>query len=750
MPLAAAPARADPGSALADCERLIAAGEASKALARLGPWLAGPHRPDALRLAAIAALEARDPRAALVHALDLTEARPRSALAWMLVGRAHKALGALDPAARAYRMALELDPGLAAAHVSLGIVLRHLGDLDGAAAAHRRALEIEPRMPAALANLGIVLAARLSRGVDSPLPESALQALQDAVAAAPRDVAARQNLGLAYGRLNRLDEAAQQLNAALALDPARVDSCLMLEAVLTRAHWHHGARELCERWLALNPLHPEVASRLCNTLRLLGDFDAARAWGERALVLAPDMPELRHVLAQVLEQQLDVPGALRHLDQACTRSPGYLPAWQVRAMLVNYVEESPQAVWRAQQEAARQVVSPRLRAPGAPALRRSTGQPSGRPLRIGLVSGDLRRHSVAFFIEPLLRGCDRRRLSFSAYSTGEQPDAVSERLRTLCDHWAAVGTVDDDTLAQRVAEDGIDVLVDLAGHTAGGRLGLFARRPAPLQLSYLGYPTDTGLPEIDGRISDTVIDPPGNRTAAPGPVLRLERSMFCFRPDDADAAPETDAEAVGRLPALQSGEVTFGSFNNVAKVTPQTLRLWAAVLQAVPRSQLLLKHRASASTSLCDRVRAALAEQGVAPARVQFSAWRDGLEEHLAMYRQVDIALDTFPYNGATTTCEALWMGVPVVSLCGATHASRVGASLLRAAGLPACAAGRKSGYVQQAVALAGDLPALAALRAGLRRRLRASPLRDERGFADAFADLLERAARSPAGAAAG
>jgi predicted O-linked N-acetylglucosamine transferase (SPINDLY family) len=290
----------------------------------------------------------------------------------------------------------------------------------------------------------------------------------------------------------------------------------------------------------------------------------------------------------------------------------------------------------------------------------------------------------------------------------------------------------DAQLAQRIRDDGIDILVDLAGHTAGNRLLMFARKPAPVQVTYLGYPTTSGLSAMDYRLSDWEVDPPGYEGLNSERLVRMARSYYCYRPYE--GAPEVSA-----LPARQAGHITFGSFNNLAKVSPQLLRLWARVLEAVPGSRLLLKARSLGDAG----VRASLLERmqrlGIGAERVQLHGWEAQTGGQLALYAGVDIGLDTYPYNGGTTTCEALWMGVPVVTLAGGTHASRMGASLLKAAGLERLVARSEQSYVELAVELAHDREQLELLRAQMRERLRTSPLLDEEGFTRELEALYRR-----------
>jgi predicted O-linked N-acetylglucosamine transferase (SPINDLY family) len=269
----------------------------------------------------------------------------------------------------------------------------------------------------------------------------------------------------------------------------------------------------------------------------------------------------------------------------------------------------------------------------------------------------------------------------------------------------------------------VDILVELAGHTRDNRLLCLARRPAPVQVTYLGYPDTTGLDAIGYRVTDWNADPAGAEAWSSENLLRLPHSYFCFR------APQSAPE-VAPPPALRNGYVTFGSFNNYAKVSPAALELWAGALRAVPGSRLYLKARALADTPTRERLLAALAALGVEPERVQLQHWTPRGEDHLAAYHRVDLALDTTPYNGATTTCEALWMGVPVLSLAGATHAGRMGLSILSAAGLADFAPASPEAFVDLSRRLAADPGQLPELRAGMRERLLRSPLMDEAGFA--------------------
>jgi predicted O-linked N-acetylglucosamine transferase (SPINDLY family) len=357
---------------------------------------------------------------------------------------------------------------------------------------------------------------------------------------------------------------------------------------------------------------------------------------------------------------------------------------------------------------------------------------AGRRLRVGYVSHDFKRHSVAYFMEGVLESHDRTRFDIHAYMTNAVPDAVTVRLKALCDGWVECAHMSDAQIDERVRADGIDILVDLSGLTSGTRLGLFQRRPAPCQITYLGYPTSTGASCFDFRITDAVIDLPGDEAFSSEVLLRCPVSMFCYRPGE--------APPVRPAPASRHGFITFGSFNNLAKVGEHTLRLWLELLLAVPDAHLHLKSPAFLQRGNRDHMSDYFAERGIGRERVVLQPWRPDVQAHLDDYAELDVALDCFPFNGATTTCEALYMGVPVVSLAGRTHASRMGASILGACGLGEFVARDDAQYVAMASALAGDRSRLSELRAGLRDRLQRSRLLDKTAFTRDFEALLSAA----------
>jgi FkbM family methyltransferase len=526
------------------------------------------------------------------------------------------------------------------------------------------------------------------------------------------DLSSLNNLATSLARRDQLDEAIRTLEAALALEDAGVSAASRaaalsnLGALVLRRGRIDRAITLLREAIALAPSLANAHTNLGNALAARGEIDEALASLSRAVALAPDDPVLHDNLLVHL-----------HYSASTPRSEALAAARRFGAM----------AAAQARREAL---------APAAIVDRDVT-----RRLRVGFVSADLRRHSIAFFLEPLLEGLDRDRVEVVLFSNVARPDEVTARLRALADGWEDVSALADREAHARVRARHIDVLVDLSGHTAGNRLGLFALRPAPVQLTYLGYPDVTGLAAIDARLTDAIADPPGSDEEGVEPLLRMEGGFLAYRPPSPAPEPSPPPSAAG-------APFTFGSFNASKKTSDAVLAAWSRVLAALPEARLVLKDAALADEGTRELVRARLAKHGIALERVSLRGPTPDLASHLAAYGELDVALDTFPYHGTTTTCDALFMGVPVVSWAGATHASRVGASLLSRVGLGDLVAKDADELVRLAVSLAGDRERLASLRSELRSR--SAALMDARAVAHAFEACVREAftaalARAPA-----
>ena len=524
--------------------------------------------------------------------------------------------------------------------------------------------------------------------------KDALAAMEKASALLPSDAEAHNNLGAVLIALGRLDEAATRFRRALEIKPDYAEAHSNLGTVLQDFGRLDEAVASYRRALALKPGLAEVHGNLGNALNDLGQFDEAAASMRRALEINPGSTVARSNLLFAHNYQADQPAA-KLLDEA--RQFGALVARQAR----------PFTDWR------------------------NTPDP-GRCLRVGLVSADLRNHAVGFFLEGMLAALAAKAagsLQLIAYPCDPRRDELTARIKSACHGWRPAAGLTDEALARQIRDDGIDILIDLAGHTAHNRLPMFAWKPAPVQLSWLGYFATTGVAQIDYLLADPHTLPPEEESHFTETIWRLPETRLCFTPPAFDVA-------VGPLPALANGGTSFGCFNHLAKMNDAVVALWSRILLAVPGSRLLLKNRQLADAAQRDVTAARFAAHGIAATRLILEG-PSPRTDYLAAYRRVDLALDPFPYPGGTTSVEGLWMGVPVLSLALPRFLSRQGVGILMNAGLPDWIATDEADYVAKAIAHAGDIERLAALRAGLRQKVLSSPLFDAPRFAGHFEAAL-------------
>ena len=595
--------------------------------------------------------------------------------------------GHLDAALLCYDEAIALAPSLARAHFNRGNILLDRGDVTQALPSYRKAIELKPDSAAAHYNLGN---AHLQLGN----LEASVSALRTAVTLKPDFPDAHISLGLVHGKLGNEDEARLSFARAAELDSDGAQTHYRIAVCWQEAGFAQRAIDSLQKTLALQPDH--LDAQLCTGVALkdLGDVAGALAYVQRALEIQPD----------------------------------YVLAHSNLLFIQNYLAEqaSEQLLTDARcfGKAAAHLARPFSEWPKSP-------DPQ-RPLRVGLVSGDLGNHPVGYFLEGVLARLAAQagdRLAFFAYSHRLDEDATSQRLRLCCQGWLTTIGLTDEALARRVRDDGIDILIDLAGHTASNRLVMFAWKPAPVQVSWLGYFATTGLAAMDYFLADPWTLPPEQEAYFTEQVWRLPETRLCFTP------PDSKVE-VNALPALTTGYITFGCFNNLSKMNDAVVQLWARVLHAVPGSQLFLKYGQLADASVRQRTCERFAAHGIASERLVLEG-HSPRGDYLAAYQRVDIALDPFPFPGGTTTMEALWMGVPVLTLQGERFLARQGVGLLMNAGLPEWVAVDAEDYVARAVAHARDLQALAALRARLRQQVLASPIYDAPRFAQHFEAAL-------------
>jgi predicted O-linked N-acetylglucosamine transferase (SPINDLY family) len=530
----------------------------------------------------------------------------------------------------------------------------------------------------------------------------------------PTAIDAMLNLGGLCAANGEFEQAEEYCRRAIRINPEFPGAYYNLGNALKAQARYADATDAYREALRLNPQYTEALINMANAHKEAGHYTEAVAACEQVLGIRPDSVKALHNLGSIRTAMGQVETAVACLRRAIQVDPAFTHAGSNLLLTLNYLpsltpEESilEHRRWGAAVESSCPAVMPH----GNPA------DPERR-LRIGYMSPDLRgQHSVTSFIETLFAHHDRRAFEILAYAEVALPDATTARLRTLCDQWRTTCGKSDEEVAHEIRWDGIDILVDLAGHTANSRLTVFARKPAPIQVSYLGYPNTTGLSTIDFRLTDTFADPPAQTDRFhTEKLVRLAAGYLGY-------TPPGDAPDPGAPPMTQTGRVTFGSFNNIAKVGTGVVRVWAATMNALPESRILLKSHALSDTAVQDRFRQLFSDQGIAAHRVRLLGHVPDRAGHLAQYRDIDIALDPFPYNGTTTTCEALWMGVPVISLIGRAHAGRVGLSLLSHAGLVDLAASDEDDYRERALALARDAQRVSALRGTLRQRLLKSPL---------------------------
>jgi len=623
--------------------------------------------------AAVDAHRAGQLQQAMMLYQQVLQADPRNLDALHMLGVAAYQTGQLDAAADLIGKAIAVKPSLARAHLNLGNVLKDQGRLDEAAASYRRVLSLAPDLVDAHRGLGDILSLQQQW-------EEAAASYRRVLQANPDNADAHYNLGNTYAAQGRLDEAIACYRRALAIQP------------------NHA--------LALN--------NLGNGLVEQGKLGDAAAVLQQLCTFWPGFAPGHNNLGKIYAAQGKLDQATASFRQALLADPGYAEAHSNLLYALSYHAGSDaQTLFDEHLEWARRHAAPRT----AAAAPHDNDRSPARLLRIGYVSGDLRDHAVASFLEPVLEHHDHSRFEIVCYSNSTRTDEVTRRLQQHADRWRSIADLPDAQAEAMIRDDGIDILVDLSGHTAANRLPLFARKPAPVQATWIGYPNTTGMAAMDYRLTDANLDPPGmTERYHTEELVRLPVSA-CFRP--AQQSPEVNA-----LPALTAGHVTFASFNNFTKVTPPTIACWSQVLAAVPGSRLMLMIGDADSRDAREAVEQAFARHRIGPDRLQLVGKRP-LAEYLALHHQVDIALDPFPYNGGTTSVHSLWMGVPVITLAGSTALSRVGVTILANVGLADLIAQSVEQYVEIAHGLAQDTERLSKMRAQLRARMQASPLID-------------------------
>jgi len=641
---------------------------------------------------------------------QILDQQPKHAGALHYLGVVEYQSGHLDVAVDLMRRAIALKPEYAEAYNNLATALRDMGQFEEAAAACRRAIALRPDYAEAYSTLGNALR-------DQDQTEEAVAAYRRAVALKPNLTEAFFNLANALREVGQLDEAVAAFGQAIALRPNYPEAYNALGIALRSLGQLERAITAFRQAIILMPKSAEAYSNLGMALRDVGQLDESIAACRQAIDLKPQFPEAFVNLGIALRVQGRSEEAIGAYRRAIALRPGYVeahsnlvyalhfdPGYDARSIAVEHTR------WNRQHAAPLTKFIPS----------HDNDRDPDRRLRIGYVSPDFREHPIGRFLLPLLAHHDKGQFEVFAYANVLVSDSTTQRLRSYADQWRNIVGLSDAQVADLIRKDRIDILVDLTMHMALNRLLVFARKPAPVQITYLAYCSSTGLETIDYRLSDPFMDPPGsNESIYSERTIRLPDTYWCYEPVIASSQ-------VGPLPALQQRFITFGSLNNFCKVSEPAMAAWIKLLRNVPNAQLLL-HALEGSHR--QRLRDRLQREGIDPTRVRFASFMP-TQQYFDLYRLIDIALDTFPYGGGTTTCDALWMGVPTISLAGKTGVGRGGLSILSNIGLSELVADSEQTYVQLASDLAGDVARLGQLRSTLRQRMQRSPLMDAPRFA--------------------
>lgn len=621
-----------------------------------------PDHADALHLCGVIAYQKGDLDAAVELINKAIGSNSAAADYYNNLGLALRGQGKLDAAIASYRQALLIRPDYAEAHNNMGAALENQGNLDAAIAYYRKAVALMPGYFKAHLNAGTAL-------IDRGHLDAAIEHFRAALYIQSDSAEAHTSLGVSLMKLGNLDVAIECYQQALRINPD-----------YSQAHCNLG-----------------IAYQNQNRL------DAAAECYRKALLLRPDYADAYVHLGNLLMEQSEQQQALALYRQGLAFNPSYAQLHHSLIFSANRMCIDDAALFELSREFGKQFETGLVHQPHA------NDPTPDRRIRVGYVSGDFREHSVAYFIEPILANLDSRNIEIFCYYNNPHEDRVTRRLISYADHWRSIFGVSDKDAATLIRQDAIDILVDLSGHTALNRLLVFARKPAPVQVTWIGYPATTGLSAMDYRLTNIYVSPPGwNEHYHTETLVRLSASA-CFQPEV--ALPEINA-----LPALKNGYLTFASFHAPNKITPVTISLWAKLLSELPTAKLVL-----APDTAQDHITRQLQELGIAADRLVFFCHQP-LPQYLALHNQIDIMLDTFPYNGSTASRHSLWMGVPVLTLAGRQAVSRVGLALMTQLGLEAFAAEGEEEFVANAHRWANDLDGLAQVRSALREKMQNAP----------------------------
>jgi len=641
---------------------------------------------------------------ALPAARKAAELLPDDVQALSNLGAALQAIGQFDAAVVSYRRALEIKPDYAEAHHNMGLALQAIGQLDAAVASYLRALEIKPDYAEAHSTLGNVL-------IDLGQLDAAVASYRRALALKPDFAEAHSNLGAALKANGQLDAAVECYHRALEIKPDYAEAHSNLGAALQAIGQLDAAVECYRRALEIKPDYAEAHSNLGATLWDKCRLVEAEACCRRALEIAPDYAPAHQTLAIVLAYLSDFDQVVTESDTALHLKPDDPEVWEQRLYAFSYHPDLTA------QEIYNEFVRWGDRFPDPVVDFSAHDRTPGRRLRIGYVSPDFRRHTSRFFFWPLFANHDHAAVELYAYSNAGLEDDFTRKFKGLFDHWRNIRGVADGEAARMIREDGIDILVDGCSHMRDDRLGVFTLKPAPIQATWLGAAWTTGLKMVDYALIDPYMAPEGTLTRET--IVRLPHCFVAYRP------PEETAE-IAPPPCLKNGYITFGYSGRTERLNHHTFRVWGEILRQNPTARLILDFRSFADPPTQAHYRRFMVRHGMDPGRVIMR----NSANIFAGLNDMDILLDSFPHSGGTMLFDALWMGVPILTLASRPPVGRIGTTLMINLGLPEWVAESQEEYIGKACTLAQNTQALAQLRAGMRERMQNSPLMDGPGFA--------------------
>ena len=662
-------------------------------------------------------------------ALSITEQFPNHPFAWKTLAVIMSETGRISEGVTASEIAINIEPKDLETLSNLTIMLKNLGRLKEAEAYYRQLINLNSSSKYHN-KFGEFL-------IEVDRLEEAKIHIEKAIDLEPEFAAAHNNLGNIYYKYGNYKEAIESYNKTIRIDPNFAEAYNNLGVSQKELTFLEEAEEKLKKAIKINPDFAEAYNNLGLVQFRLGKYADAEVSYLSAIKLKPNYAGAYSNLGNTLMSFLKLKEAAKSFNKSVELEPESNPYHHQKLFSLNYSRMwSLSQVYEEHLEFEKQFGGLDIRTP----LDYKNFKHSGDKLRIGYVSGDFKSHSVSYFFEPLLEHHNASVVETFCYYNNTPIDGTTRRLMALSDHWRPIFSISDTDVVKLIKKDKIDILVDLAGHTANNRLLVFAQKPAPIQVTWLGYPNTTGLSAIDYRFTDMIADPVGEADDFHSETLfRLPNGFQCYKGNE-NINVNTD------LPQNSRGYITFGSFNNLAKMTFEVINVWAKILKAVPNSKLIIK--SSIFNTHGQHYIGLFEEEGIAADRIEFHNRVSDKNEHLEFYNKIDICLDTFCFNGATTTCEALWMGVPVITLLGDRHVGRVGASILTNIGLTDFIAQDIDDYVALASKMSNRPEYLKEIRQRLRKQMLSSPLCNGQSFArdveDSYKDMWKKYLKTP------